>query len=227
MATRTTPRFGRTILFAGDTAITKGDPPNQDSPCTTRLRWQNGLLSQTIFNHAQHFNEGMDQHTSRLGGGPRHGESGEQEGMHRLVAILSPNPTAIPPHTARAQQHRAAHRRSMPCYPPINGLVLALSIHFVVRVSSFSGTSVALRIKSRAAAAASGGWKSLSVRSGARGEIMSASSPTFIDIGANLLDDVFQGRYHGGSQKHEPDLNAVLERATAAGVEKVCGWSIA
>lgn len=51
----------------------------------------------------------------------------------------------------------------------------------------------------------------------------SSSSLTFIDIGANLLDDVFQGRYHGGSQKHEPDLDAVLERASAAGVEKVCG----
>eukprot|EP00752_Nemacystus_decipiens_P005363 g4864.t1 len=49
----------------------------------------------------------------------------------------------------------------------------------------------------------------------------SSSSRTFIDIGANLLDDVFQGRYHGGSQKHEPDLDAVLERATAAGVEKM------
>lgn len=44
---------------------------------------------------------------------------------------------------------------------------------------------------------------------------------TFIDIGANLLDDCFQGRYNGGSQKHQPDLDAVLERASAAGVEKV------
>lgn len=43
----------------------------------------------------------------------------------------------------------------------------------------------------------------------------------FIDIGANLLDDSFQGRYNGGSQKHEPDLDAVLDRAAAAGVEKV------
>lgn len=42
-----------------------------------------------------------------------------------------------------------------------------------------------------------------------------------IDIGANLLDECFQGRYNGGSQKHEPDLDAVLERARAAGVEKV------
>lgn len=103
-----------------------------------------------------------------------------------------------------------------PCYPPINGLVLALSIPFGVRVSCFSVASAALRVKSRAAAAAG--------RTGGRGAIMS-SSPTFIDIGANLLDDVFQGRYHGGSQKHQPDLDAVLERASAAGVEKVRGES--
>lgn len=45
----------------------------------------------------------------------------------------------------------------------------------------------------------------------------------FIDIGANLLDDCFQGRYNGGSQKHDPDLDAVLERASSAGVEKVGG----
>ena len=45
----------------------------------------------------------------------------------------------------------------------------------------------------------------------------------FIDIGANLLDEVYSGKYHGGSQKHEPDLEAVLERASKAGVEKVIG----
>ena len=48
-----------------------------------------------------------------------------------------------------------------------------------------------------------------------------AGGMRFIDIGANLLDDSFQGRYNGGSQKHEPDLDAVLDRAAAAGVEKV------
>lgn len=47
------------------------------------------------------------------------------------------------------------------------------------------------------------------------------SMSTFIDIGANLLDPCFQGRYNGNSQKHEPDLDAVLERARTAGVEKV------
>ncbi|XP_015123251.1 putative deoxyribonuclease TATDN1 isoform X1 [Diachasma alloeum] len=34
----------------------------------------------------------------------------------------------------------------------------------------------------------------------------------FIDIGANLLDPMYQGIYHG-SQKHQPDLNMVLERS--------------
>ncbi|CAM9273412.1 unnamed protein product [Choristocarpus tenellus] len=42
-----------------------------------------------------------------------------------------------------------------------------------------------------------------------------------IDIGANLLDPCFQGRYHGGSQKHEPDLDDVIERAINAGVGKM------
>lgn len=48
----------------------------------------------------------------------------------------------------------------------------------------------------------------------------------FIDIGANLLDPCFQGRYHGGSQKHEPDLESVIERASAAGVEKVMSHGV-
>ena len=40
------------------------------------------------------------------------------------------------------------------------------------------------------------------------------------DIGANLTDGMFQGRYHG-KQHHEPDLDAVLQRSWAAGVEKI------
>ncbi|KAK0088176.1 hypothetical protein PV325_012843 [Microctonus aethiopoides] len=34
----------------------------------------------------------------------------------------------------------------------------------------------------------------------------------FIDIGANLLDPMYQGIYHG-SQKHQPDLDGVLQRS--------------
>lgn len=34
---------------------TASSPGVSGSPCTRGLRWQNGLLSQTIFNHAQHF----------------------------------------------------------------------------------------------------------------------------------------------------------------------------
>lgn len=37
-----------------------------------------------------------------------------------------------------------------------------------------------------------------------------------IDIGANLLDDMFQGRYHG-KERHEPDLDRVLDRAEREG----------
>lgn len=53
------------------------------------------------------------------------------------------------------------------------------------------------------------------------GTMAAATAVSFIDIGANLLDDCFQGKYNGGSQKHEPDLDGVLERASATGVEKV------
>ena len=207
MATRTTQDLDGRRLFAGDTPFVGGHQTRADSPCTTRLRWQNGLLSQTIFNHAQHLKmkNSYGQNTPAAVAL----QIGDQ-GMHSREERFPPQFVPL------------AAELSMPCYPPINGLVLALSIPFGVRVSSFSVTSAALRVQSRAAA---GGR-----RSERRGAIMSAassSSPTFIDIGANLLDDVFQGRYHGGSQKHEPDLDAVLERASAAGVEKVHGESVA
>ncbi len=37
-------------------------------------------------------------------------------------------------------------------------------------------------------------------------------SGSFVDIGANLLDDMYQGSYRG-KQRHEPDLSHVLHRA--------------
>lgn len=40
------------------------------------------------------------------------------------------------------------------------------------------------------------------------------------DIGANLLSSMYQGEYNGTTY-HEPDLDAVLERAWASGVEKI------
>ncbi|KAG2435241.1 hypothetical protein HXX76_007319 [Chlamydomonas incerta] len=42
----------------------------------------------------------------------------------------------------------------------------------------------------------------------------------FIDIGANLLDDMYSGQYHD-KPYHTPDLPAVLERAWAAGLQKL------
>ena len=44
----------------------------------------------------------------------------------------------------------------------------------------------------------------------------------FIDIGANLLDSMYEGRYHGNDYPaHENDLDAVLQRAWDAGVSKI------
>ncbi len=42
----------------------------------------------------------------------------------------------------------------------------------------------------------------------------------FIDIGANLADDMYQGEYNG-SAKHPPDLDAVLARAWEAGLTSI------
>ncbi|KAH9631861.1 hypothetical protein HF086_014333 [Spodoptera exigua] len=42
----------------------------------------------------------------------------------------------------------------------------------------------------------------------------------YIDIGANLTDEMYQGLYHG-SKKHEPDLDAVLARAWDGGLDKM------
>lgn len=41
-----------------------------------------------------------------------------------------------------------------------------------------------------------------------------------VDIGANLTDSVYQGIYHG-SQKHQPDLDKVLERSWNNNLSKI------
>ena len=46
------------------------------------------------------------------------------------------------------------------------------------------------------------------------------SRHSFVDIGANLLDDRYQGVYRG-TERHASDLDAVLERATETGVKHV------
>ncbi|XP_072942523.1 deoxyribonuclease TATDN1 [Epargyreus clarus] len=50
---------------------------------------------------------------------------------------------------------------------------------------------------------------------------------SFIDIGANLTDGMYQGMYHG-SKKHDPDLDKVLKRSWDIGMEKmiVTGGSV-
>ena len=47
-----------------------------------------------------------------------------------------------------------------------------------------------------------------------------SGAPRFIDIGANLLDGMFYGNYRG-KQCHEADVDAVLNRAADAGVERL------
>ncbi|CAH2089267.1 unnamed protein product [Euphydryas editha] len=47
-----------------------------------------------------------------------------------------------------------------------------------------------------------------------------ASIRKYIDIGANLTDEMYQGIYHG-SKKHEPDLEKVLNRSWSAGMDKM------
>ncbi|KAJ2656868.1 hypothetical protein IWW48_004792 [Coemansia sp. RSA 1200] len=47
-----------------------------------------------------------------------------------------------------------------------------------------------------------------------------ARSMQIIDIGANLTDPVFRGKYRG-KQAHDDDLGIVLQRARAAGVERM------
>ena len=49
---------------------------------------------------------------------------------------------------------------------------------------------------------------------------MRRTTKKFIDIGANLLDGMYQGNYHGNN-KHVPDLDAVLKRAWSNGLTHI------
>jgi Tat protein secretion system quality control protein TatD with DNase activity len=44
--------------------------------------------------------------------------------------------------------------------------------------------------------------------------------PSFIDIGANLLGEQFSGIYRG-ARKHEPDMRAILDRSSRAGLTHI------
>jgi TatD DNase family protein len=53
------------------------------------------------------------------------------------------------------------------------------------------------------------------------GAKMSAASPKFVDIGANLLDERFTEGSYNGKVRHEPDWDQVLERSVDAGVTHI------
>lgn len=48
-----------------------------------------------------------------------------------------------------------------------------------------------------------------------------SSRDLFIDIGANLTDSMYRGEYHGKSDVHPPDIDAVLDRAWSAGLDRI------
>ncbi|KAJ9130393.1 TatD DNase [Pleurostoma richardsiae] len=54
----------------------------------------------------------------------------------------------------------------------------------------------------------------------ANAEQASAYKPRYIDIGINLADPIFRGRYHGTS-RHPDDLSAVIDRAKQVGCTKL------
>jgi TatD DNase family protein len=54
----------------------------------------------------------------------------------------------------------------------------------------------------------------------ASGPAESAYKPRYIDIGINLADPIFRGKYHG-TQRHPDDLAAVVQRAQEVGCTKL------
>lgn len=94
--------------------------------------------------------------------------------------------------------------------PVFRGVAAQLLLHssFFVRIRGMAAAS---------AAAGAGG------NAGAGRDFSAATNAEatrFIDIGANLVDDMYQGVYRG-SRKHDPDLDVVLQRAWAAGLSKI------
>lgn len=59
-----------------------------------------------------------------------------------------------------------------------------------------------------------------SVPSGSEPESASSYKPRYIDIGINLSDPIFRGRYHG-KQRHPDDLAGVISRAREVGCSKL------
>ena len=60
----------------------------------------------------------------------------------------------------------------------------------------------------------------LSIMSSSTDTAAGTSKLQYIDAGANLLDSMYQGVYHG-KERHDPDLDIVLARAHQKGVDRI------
>ena len=56
--------------------------------------------------------------------------------------------------------------------------------------------------------------------SSGEGDGEGGDKPLFVDIGANLLSEMYQGTYRG-KERHEADLDDVLKRAWAGGLDRI------
>ena len=90
-----------------------------------------------------------------------------------------------------------------------------------MHTSCFS--TAALLVRGSATATCSGACRAYRVAMSAAASAAASSPddpPRFVDIGANLLDDMYQGIYRG-KPRHEADLDDVLQRAFDGGLEKI------
>ena len=88
---------------------------------------------------------------------------------------------------------------------------------FLLKEGAFSGTNSICRTSRRAAIATSSTTflAAMSIT-----DTADAGPPRFVDIGANLLDDMYQGTYRG-KPRHEADLDDVLQWAWDGALERI------
>ena len=94
-----------------------------------------------------------------------------------------------------------------------SALALINSLVSAVRTGAVTTPPRAAGLSGTAAAAATAQRRAPAPAAAERGPSL------FVDIGANLLDSVFDGEYRG-KRAHPPDIDAVLARAASAGVER-------